>query len=245
MRLFYLALSFYTRLPLPYLKTDANELARCLVFLPVVGYVLGALLFAFAGLLHGKVPYHVLVALVVALSVFLTGALHEDGLADFFDGFWGGYTKEKTLSIMKDSRVGVFGLLAVLAVVALRYQFLVALSFEVMVKTVFVAQVFSRGMILPYVTLLPYARQNEGSVASGGLSGVGCFFAILVAFSPFFLFSLKSSFFLLGVLCGSLLFLALFFWWRHRISGYTGDCLGAAQQMQLLLVDFLAVLMLR
>ncbi len=106
---FLAAVQFLTRIPTPYLPYDSNSLSRAVKFFPVVGLVIGSA----AALLHQLITPHlprlVTALLVIAFLVSITGCLHEDGLADTADGFGGGSSREQVLAILKDSRIGSYG----------------------------------------------------------------------------------------------------------------------------------------
>src|SRR5262249_52787786 len=128
-RYFLLALQFLTRLPVPRgLRTTEGELGKASAFFPMVGAVVGA---GTAGvfLLTDKVlPFSVSVLVAIAFATFITNAFHEDGLADTFDGFGGGWSKDQALEIMRDSRIGTYGTLALIFLVLGKYAFLSSLE---------------------------------------------------------------------------------------------------------------------
>lgn len=243
MRSLLIALGFYTRYPVPAITFDSSEFAKSVVFLPLVGLLVAVPLVVFGIFAQKWLPYSLVVTFIIGFSIFLTGALHEDGLGDFFDGFWGGFTREKTLEIMKDSRVGIFGLLAVIGVLTLRFQILVHLEPMRMLSTVFIGQVMSRTLILPYFLWLPYARPQKtvaASLVDKPPDKRAVMMAILLGLASLFPLGLNRA---LLLLCTSMaLMFMLGLWWKHRIGGYTGDCLGAAQQLQLVLIDLIVLL---
>jgi len=108
-----LALQFMTRIPVSGLSREPCALARAAKFFPVVGLGIGLVAVAIQRTLAARVHPQVLTLVLILYLVLITGALHEDGLADAADGFGGGWTKEKILMIMRDSRIGSFGAVAV------------------------------------------------------------------------------------------------------------------------------------
>src|SRR5882672_10653508 len=107
------AFQFMTKLPLPSASSEPEQLSRAAKFFPVVGLVIGLGAAALNWVLSGRVSRSVIALMVLTYLVLIAGALHEDGLADVADGFGGGWTKEKILLIMRDSRIGSFGAVAV------------------------------------------------------------------------------------------------------------------------------------
>jgi adenosylcobinamide-GDP ribazoletransferase len=160
--------------------------------------------------------------------------MHEDGLADFFDAFAGGWwSKERILEIMKDSRIGSFGSLALIMVLLLKYQSLVALDSRLIPPALIAAHAFSRFAAGSFILTQPYVRQAKEShfkpvmlekmrVRDFVVSGL---FGVL----PIFLFG-KFEYWLLVPL---LWLVRLLFgrWFTRKIGGYTGDCAGATQQI--------------
>ena len=126
LKLFLLALSFYTRLPHPQ-TLDYKQLPQAAVYLPLIGWLVGgicALVFYLADLLW---PQTTAVILALIAGILLTGALHEDGFADVCDGFGGGMDKQRILEIMKDSHIGVYGFLGLLLMLLLKISVLSAM----------------------------------------------------------------------------------------------------------------------
>ncbi len=195
-------------------------------------------------------PHLVCATLAVAALVFTTGALHEDGLADLFDGFWGGHTKERKLAIMRDSSIGTYGTLALVFSSFLRVSLLSALltATGAADATMLLLAVggLSRFAMLPVWTVLPAARRpledeittedksaaglsaRYGS-ATGATTIKGAVFALPAA-ALVVLFTGVGSLFVsllaLAVSVAVIITLA-----RHHIGGHTGDVLGATQQV--------------
>src|SRR5215216_5190362 len=129
LRRFLLAVQFLTRLPVPRrLITTEDELGRAAAFFPLVGVIVGggaAAVFVLTTLVAAS---PVAVVLALAFTTFITSGFHEDGLADTFDGLGGGWTRERALEIMRDSRIGTYGTLALIFLVLGKYIFLTALE---------------------------------------------------------------------------------------------------------------------
>ena len=122
LNLFYLALSFFTRIPVPKTLDYSDELLnRASRYFSLVGAVLAVLLTLVYLVATQFFSPAVAVLLVMLASLLLTGAFHEDGFADVCDGFGGGWTKERILTIMKDSRLGTFGVIGLISILGLKY----------------------------------------------------------------------------------------------------------------------------
>ncbi len=233
LRLALVALQFLTRIPLPNVKVGAADLRRASALFPLVGLVVagaGIGVRAALGPLFGAAT-----ATVAALAamVAVTGALHEDGLADTADGLWGGDDPAQRVAIMRDSRIGTYGVVALLAVLGLRASLLLPLDLVPFARAVACGQVLGRASTLLLVRLLPVAApatgKRLGAAVIGPLSGRGLVAAVvvvagtlLVATGPWAPVPLA------GALLASLLCVRLF---RRRLGGLTGDTLGAANQL--------------
>lgn len=226
------AFALLTRLPLPNHQGSAAASAWAW---PVVGAVLGALgaALASAALWLGVTP-GVTAVLVLALAAMLTGGLHEDGLSDTADGLYGGWTRERRLEIMKDSRVGSYGVLALVLVTLARWSALTALLVYGGPANGFWAALVATGAVsrVPMVlmmALLPNARGEGLSHATGrpsqatALAALGTAVAIVGLAVGWAALPMLASAVGMGVL---LSVTAL-----RRIGGQTGDVLGASQQL--------------
>lgn len=217
-----------TRLPLPnHRSTGAGSVWAW----PLVGAVLGLISGGslWLALWLGVTP-GVAAALALALLAMLTGALHEDGLSDTADGFFGGWTKQRRLEIMKDSRVGSFGVLAILLVTLARWSALTALLVHGgYLPALVAAGALSRAPMGLMMALLPNARGEGLSHATGRPSVQAAFFGAALALAIAILvagwIALPLGLAALGVTI--LLSLSAL----RRIGGQTGDVLGASQQL--------------
>ena len=202
-------------------------MARSMWAFPLIGAFIGSLSGAIFLLAHKALPAWPAALLAVAAGILLTGALHEDGLADCSDGFGGGSSKEAKLAIMRDSRVGTYGALALILSVSLRAAALA--SFYNPVAALFIAHCLSRAALPLMIRLVPPAT-STGIAASIGLPPWwSTILALVMAVGATFFFypltALKPL--LAALLTGALMaFLA-----RRNIGGYTGDVLGATEQV--------------
>jgi adenosylcobinamide-GDP ribazoletransferase len=198
---------------------------------PVVGAAVGAM-GAGAGLAAqaAGVPLGVAAALVIAVQAALTGMLHEDGLADTFDGLLGGRDPAQRLEIMRDSRIGAFGALALVLAILMRWSAIVVLlAMPFAVLTVLAAAALSRAGMAGVMAALPPAREGGLSRLVGRPSGGQAGFALLVALVLALPGAGWALVWVLPALAIALGALAL--WAKARIGGQTGDILGASQQI--------------
>jgi adenosylcobinamide-GDP ribazoletransferase len=231
------AVRFLTILPVPNARNGMapDWLTRCFRYSPVVGMLIGsvsAAVMLIADLMWG---HSVAAICAVAASVAMTGALHEDGLADTFDSFGGGFTVEKRLEIMKDSRIGTYGALALGFGVALRIGALIALPIEIAACALIAGHAAARSAPALVMMRLRYAGDvsamrvtyEESKPRAGELLFIGLM--VLVAAVP--LMWLAGPIVITGWI-GALAFGTLLALWAKRLlGGYTGDVLGAIEQV--------------
>ena len=224
------ALLLLTRLPLPKLPDAAFEdAARAVWAYPLVGLVIGfaASLIAALCVQIGLSPA-LTVAMCLGFLIVVSGAMHEDGLADCADGFWGGYDKKRRLDIMKDSRIGTYGVLALVILTGVRGVALAALIPQGL-GAIIAACVLSRGAMPVLMFYVPHARSDGLSVHVGRprLSPVlaGGAIAVTLAFLSIGSGAVGAT---IVALCAAACVGALA---ARKIGGQTGDVLGAAQQL--------------
>jgi adenosylcobinamide-GDP ribazoletransferase len=231
------ALRFMTIVPVP--SSDAatapDWLSRCVKYFPAVGIGIGAasaVVLLLAGAIWGPV---IAALLAVATSIVVTGALHEDGLADTADGFGGGRSVEKRLAIMKDSRIGAYGALALAFGVALRVTAMAEMPLWSGAAALIAAHAAARITPAFVMNALPYAGDTAAmkvSYTDAPVSANDIRLALLVvvgALVPLAFISILSV--ASGLLLGAGLATAIALWARRLIGGYTGDVLGAVEQM--------------
>ncbi|GMQ46797.1 adenosylcobinamide-GDP ribazoletransferase [Vibrio sp. 10N] len=213
-------------------------------YFALVGLLLGGLCGGFYIIAEWVLPSSVAIVSTMVFSLLLTGAFHEDGLADMADGIGGGMTQERRLEIMKDSRLGTYGVATLVMALLLKYAALVELSLQTNLVAVFViAYAFSRAVAASLISAMPYVSDPEGSkskpLANKQTSSELAFLA-LCGVLPALLYD--------ATLAAGLVALGLGFrfaftkWLMARLGGFTGDCLGAAQQLVELLT-YIVVLM--
>lgn len=224
------ALSFLTvfRLPLGESILSPKELAASFACFPLAGLVLGSIYSATAVLLAGHMPDLILAAIITSLTALLTRGLHFDGLADLADGIWGGSTRERRLEIMKDSRSGAFGVLAIVLAVALKIASVHALILAGSYAPLFVAPILSRFAMAAAAYGSDYARpQGLGKPFLENMR----FEHLVTAATVAALCSIPAGIFsLLGfasVLCCVIFMKTVS---KKYLGGITGDVLGAVNE---------------
>lgn len=240
---FFTALMFYTRIPCPkWVDHDPEFLNQSIRYFPLIGWIVGAisgLVFYLVGL-YFSTPVAIVLSLTV--SVLVTGAFHEDGFADTCDAFGGGWTKKKILEIMKDSRLGTYGVIGLLLLMTLKmtliYEFSRIVQYEFLTVMLFFIGVHSvsRFTASTFIFTHEYARDTADSKAkpvAEQTSLFNLFVGFLWSFIPLALFAFfETNYWFLLVFFPAYLakyFLARYF--TKWIGGYTGDCLGTTQQV--------------
>lgn len=232
-KLFFTALMFYTRIPCPtWVDHQAEMLNRSTRYFPLIGWIVGGGAGIIFWLFQLVFPVEMAILLSMAFSIFLTGAFHEDGLADVFDGFGGGWTSESILRIMKDSRLGTFGLVGLVLVLAIKFFALTELDPTMIPITLWAGHSVSRLVATTFIFTHQYVREDAESKAkpvSQQISPLEMTIASIFGLLPL---ALMNNFW---VFLSVPILLALK-WWLGRffvrwIGGYTGDCLGATQQL--------------
>ena len=117
-KIFFTSLMFYTRLPCPsYIDHSENYLNKATRYFPLIGIIVGTISFILFWIFNQIFNVEISIIIAIATGILITGAFHEDGFADTFDGFGGGWTKEKILEIMKDSRIGAYGAISLIVLI--------------------------------------------------------------------------------------------------------------------------------
>jgi len=251
LRLFLVALQFLTRIPVPSFSDFKLEwLSQSLRYFPLVGLLVGGLQSALLFLLLQWFSLPVSLVLMMGVGLLLTGGFHEDGWADVCDGMGGGYTREKILTIMKDSRVGAYGAMGLTWMLLAKFVLLSEIAVNQMVFALLLAHTFSRLCATLLIVFFDHVGDAEHSKTKPlgnqmrlshwllsfllALLGFYCaqvFYTTnlwLPSALPAMLFwsvaiTAIGMMFSVAGLCGA--------YFKHRIGGYTGDCLGATQQL--------------
>lgn len=238
LRRFLIALGYFTRLPIPaWVGWSTAELNRATRYFPLVGLLVGVICAAVLWAALQFWPAGVAVLLAMLGGLLLTGAFHEDGLADSADGFGGGWETARVLAIMKDSRIGTYGAAALLIALLLKFTTLSALGSGALLALPLV-HALSRVPPLLIMAGMTYVREDDSSRAkpvaeglgaaewlTGSLLGIAPLVVALALglLTPLRALALLAAVALAGLVCAR--------YFRQRIGGYTGDALGAAQQV--------------
>jgi len=227
------AFGFFTRIPVPFkLAFSQDNLNKCNRYLPLIGLVVGGISGLVFYLFALILPQSIAVILSMGASVLLTGAFHEDGFADVCDAFGGGWTKDKILTIMKDSRVGAYGAIGILLMLMLKFATLSEIPVSLWVKTSICGHVISRMMAVWTMHSLNYVREDESSKSkpiTKALQIKDLLIAMVIAIPSLLMFQEAIFFVILIPAFIAKHWLERYF--KKWIGGYTGDCLGSIQQL--------------
>lgn len=241
LKIFFTAVMFYTRIPCPsWVDHHPDYINKSVRYFPIIGWIIGSIAgiaFLFGNWLIGPLFASLLFILI---SVWFTGAFHEDGFADVCDGFGGGWTKEQVLSIMKDSRVGTYAVVGLVLLILVKVSLLVEFPIYhqgiALLIILMNGHTLSRAMAATVIFTHEYVREDQRSKVkpvAQSYSRTNVFLVLLLGliptvgityftgqwwwcFIPFPLYIVK-------------MVLSNFF--KRKIGGYTGDCLGATQQV--------------
>jgi adenosylcobinamide-GDP ribazoletransferase len=223
------AVMFFTRIPVRLQDFDEANLNKSTRFFPLVGILVGLVGAAVFWLSNKLLPIEIAVLLSIVATVLLTGAFHEDGLADAIDGLGGGWTKEQVLAIMVDSRIGSYGAIGLVLALLTKYQ---ALSYQT--ATLIPASIIAGHAISRLCAVLVMATQSyvktegKSKPLATQLSLVELVMATFFGLLPLTFLAVK---YLLALLPVVIVWLWFSIKIKRRIGGYTGDCLGAMQQL--------------
>lgn len=232
LRLLLMAIQYFTRVPMPsWVGHSAEHLNSTPRYFPAVGLFVGGIgalaLWATSLILPGPLP----VILSTATTMLLTGAFHEDGLADTFDGLGGGATRDRALEIMKDSRLGTYGASALVLTLLIKIAALNALPVMFAIVVLITGHAFSRACA---VTLL-FAGSHVGNpelsrarAVAQPMSRGELTVAVIIGVAPLYWCGLHAA---AGFVCAMIVLYLLARWFLRRLGGFTGDTLGATQQL--------------
>jgi len=236
-RLFFTALQFFTRLPIPrWVGFDPSWLNQASRYFPLVGVVVALITAVAYALASSVLPAAVAAVLSTAVGIYVTGAFHEDGFADMCDGFGGGMTAERVLEIMKDSRIGAYGAIGIVCMLGLKLTALAGLRHWPAIGALLIAHPLSRLMATALIWRLDYARaEGKAKPLAQKMSGPEFLIAAGTACIPaavvLVLGWLKWQALAAGLVAAIVAAIWLARKFVRRIGGYTGDCLGAVQQV--------------
>ena len=230
---FLTAVMFFTRIPVRIKHYHEADLNHSSPYFPLIGIIVGvtsSLTFWFTNKI---LPLEISILLSMLVTILLTGAFHEDGLADAADGLGGGYDKEQVLTIMLDSRIGSYGAIALVMALVTKYQTLSDITVAILPTVIITAHALSRYMAVLVMFTQGYVKSTGKSkpiatqLSVSGLTVASIFgLAPLILLLPFFGYK-----YLAVLLPVFLVWLWFSLKLKKRIGGYTGDCLGAMQQI--------------
>jgi adenosylcobinamide-GDP ribazoletransferase len=230
LRQFAAAVQFMTRIPMPAFRYEPDLVLGGAKFYPIVGALVALGAIGIVELLRGHLPIAITTLIVVAYLVIITGGFHEDGLADTADALGGGWTRERMLDIMHDSRIGSFGTLAICLSLLARWSLLAAMPVARLPWYLLAAHVLCRWTTLPLGAFMDSARKD----------GLGAKFAHKIPMTSALIGTLL-AFLIAGwalrwqvivpIVAVSLITLLSGLYYRSQIGGVTGDCFGATNQL--------------
>src|SRR5262249_14531854 len=244
MRRLMAAIQLLTRIPVQPASTVTGEedVGKSVAFFPAVGLIVGAGVRLLYYTMKARMPASTCVILVLIYSALITNAFHEDGLADSIDGFGGGWTREQTLTIMRDSRIGTFGTLGLIFLVLLKYNLLSILEWPRFWRWFLFANAASRWSTLPLGMWLGYARPaGQGTMVARRVTWPAALIGTLTIGATALVFPPPTAIAAIGVACMVALLTGLYY--RRRLGGITGDCLGATNQLTEVALYLAAVLL--
>lgn len=239
---FLTALMFFTRIPIPFRIAYSDDIMnQSQKYYPLIGLIIGSFNAVIFWLFQYILPLDISLILMMAANVLLTGAFHEDGFTDVCDSFGGGYGKDKILTIMKDSRIGAYGVIGIVLLLFLKFTGMKHLA-ETSVTSFMLILVIAHGssrymsglMIHTHQYVTDIDQSKSKPIANSALPAktllVGLFFTLL----PFVF--LQNTVYLLVLPFAYLGKLYLGWYFKKHIGGYTGDCLGTVQQVTEVLI---------
>ncbi|WP_062057868.1 adenosylcobinamide-GDP ribazoletransferase [Aquimarina longa] len=231
--IFLTAILFFTRIPCPkWVNHNPEYLKLSSKYFSLVGILIGgigALVFYGASFLF---PVEVSLLLSMVATIYSTGAFHEDGFADVCDGFGGGWTKDKILLIMKDSRLGTYGTIGLLFILGIKFTVLRIIEIQHIPLVLIAGHSLSRFIATTLLYTHPYVRDTEDSKSKSAAKHINIPSLIIsgiFGITPLFFFKNPWVFITIITMYASKLFLGFKF--KKWIGGQTGDCAGAVQQL--------------
>lgn len=229
---------------IPIWGKDTSNFSKSLYWFPLVGTLLGAIIYlplALYQIYVGPLWSEVTAFSIIIYSIFITRGFHLDGVADWADGFWGGYDRERVLSIMKDSLLGTFGVLALIVLILFKWILLVKIIDTHLLPYIIASFVISRCVQVEIAASYPYARL-QGTAASI-VKDSNWTHRLVASLLTAIILYLFFGWIGLILLVAAILFTHLFGQWcLKRIQGITGDLIGACSEFTEVLVLSLVIL---
>jgi adenosylcobinamide-GDP ribazoletransferase len=245
---FWTAMMFFTRIPipfsLPYSAAIMNQSQKYYAWTGLIVGIVYALCFYLSQFIFG---FSIAIILAIIAGVLLTGAFHEDGFADVCDSFGGGYGKEKIMEIMKDSRIGAYGVVGIVLLLLLKFTSLLHLAQATSISFIGFILIFantaSRYIAATTIYTHVYVRDTDSSkakpIADKALPFSSLLVGLVAIIIPFFLGQYWQ--FVLTLIPAYLAKICLAAYFKKHIGGYTGDCLGAIQQVTEIIIYLSAI----
>jgi adenosylcobinamide-GDP ribazoletransferase len=227
-RAFLAGLQFLTVLPVRLEAPTSRQISGSYFFYPVIGCLVGLGAVLLRHVLSLVFPLPFAIVLMLGFLVWITGGLHEDGLADVADAIGGGWTPEQRLQIMKDSRIGAFGAAALSLALLAKYTALTSMAPGSIDAGIVAAQILGRWSFLPMGYFNPSAREGLGAQFMKGLSSHAVFWSTIVSAGAVILLSRPRGALALCMAAVIVAIASLYF--RRHLGGVTGDCFGATFQ---------------
>ncbi|MCM8531019.1 MAG: adenosylcobinamide-GDP ribazoletransferase [Lentisphaeraceae bacterium] len=234
-KIFLTALTFFTRIPSPKFEFKEEYLHHAAKYISLIGFIVGSLsFFSFYLSLQLFSPLPAIILSLVS-SICITGAFHEDGLADMADGIGGGWSKDQKLKIMKDSRIGTYGAVTLILLFLLKASFLYELATLLNIQTIglifLASHMLSRASAGTLIKLLPYVQESDSSKSKPvvQMTNSSLILMTLISFIPLTFFDKLEIFLIIIPLLITILIFKAFL--KRQLGGITGDCLGACQQI--------------
>ncbi|OEK08710.1 adenosylcobinamide-GDP ribazoletransferase [Flavivirga aquatica] len=232
-QIFFTAIMFFTRIPCPkWVDHNPEYLKKSTKYFSLVGIIIGAT----AALVYYGTSFvfstEISILLSMVSTIYITGAFHEDGFADVCDGLGGGWTKEKILLIMKDSRLGTYGAVGLLLILALKFSALREIPLHLIPLTLIAGHSLSRFIATTLIYTHPYVRDTDDSKAKPAAKSItlsNISFSAIFGIAPLFFF--KTPFIFLTLIPTYLAKMYLGAKFKKWLGGQTGDCAGAVQQL--------------
>jgi len=247
LRAFRASFTFLTRIPVGGFPYPQDTWKWISIWFPLTGLILGGIGAGLFLLLPDTLSFWSRAVMVVGLGMLLTGGFHEDGLADSADALGGAYDRERVLVILKDSRIGAFGGMALFIALALRVSLLSDLG-DRMIWGILLGQSLSRAASTMQLALFPYAQNPHGQskskdvAVSGWIQFGGALFWTCIILGGGWLWGLNEFSILSIVMTLGVLIVLLGRYFMKRVGGLTGDFLGSTQQISELCILFILVI---
>jgi len=224
-----IAFQLLTRLPIRTAQPTPRQISESYYFYPIVGFLIGITAVMLRRLLTIIFPLSFSITLVLAFLIWITGGLHEDGLADAADAMGAGWTPDERLTIMKDSRIGAFGAAILILALLAKYSALTSMDSVRLDASIVTAQILGRWIFLPMGFFNHPARAGLGSEFMKGLTAKAVIIGTTIAISAVTLLCRMRG--VLAVVTAVAVTVLACVYFRRRLGGITGDCFGATFQL--------------